>query len=135
VFLGYSSIYKGFKYHDPTTGRVYISRDVVFDEAIFPFEKLHDNAGRRLHKEISLLPPTVLNRNTDIGVNYTNDHVLNSPNVSVFPGEEVNLSQEQIAEANQAGSSTGMEHQDDSGGTATPAHVPVPVSEEASPRN
>jgi hypothetical protein len=83
---------------------VYISRDVVFYEAIFPFEKLHDNAGRRLQKEIGLLPPTLLNPNTYLGVNYTNDHVLNSPNVLVFPGEEVYLSQEQIAAANQAGS-------------------------------
>jgi hypothetical protein len=123
VFLGYSSIHKGFKCLDPTP-RVYISRDIVFNEAIFPFEKLHDNAGRRLQKEISLLPPTLLNPNTDTGVNYTNDHVLNSPNALVFSGEEVNLSREQIA-----GSSTGMEHQDDSGGTATPAHVPAPMSE------
>jgi hypothetical protein len=38
------------------TGRVYISRDVVFDETVFPFKSLHPNAGALLRKEIMLLP-------------------------------------------------------------------------------
>jgi hypothetical protein len=37
VFLGYSSHHKGYKCLDMESGRVYISRDVVFDEAKFPF--------------------------------------------------------------------------------------------------
>jgi histone deacetylase 1/2 len=35
---------------------VYISRDVVFDESVFPFASLHPNAGARLRAEILLLP-------------------------------------------------------------------------------
>jgi len=35
VFLGYSNMHKGFKCLDPKEGRVYISRDVVFDETVF----------------------------------------------------------------------------------------------------
>lgn len=37
VFIGYSTLHKGYKCLDPKEGRVYISRDVVFDEKVFPF--------------------------------------------------------------------------------------------------
>jgi hypothetical protein len=42
------------------SGRVYISRDVIFDEHIFPFEDLHENAGAKLRQEILLLPQNLL---------------------------------------------------------------------------
>jgi hypothetical protein len=59
-FLGYSSLHKGFKCLDIPTGRVYISRDVIFDEEVFHFATLHSNAGARLRHEISLLPEHLL---------------------------------------------------------------------------
>lgn len=61
VFLGYSTMHKGFKYLNAATGRVYISRDVVFDETIYPFSKLHPNAGACLPSKILLLPNTLRN--------------------------------------------------------------------------
>lgn len=61
VFLVYSNMHKGFKCLDISTGRIYISRDVVFDESIFPFASLHENAGARLRSEILLLPSSLLN--------------------------------------------------------------------------
>jgi histone deacetylase 1/2 len=39
VFIGYSNNHKGYKCLDVATGRVYISRNVIFDENIFPFSR------------------------------------------------------------------------------------------------
>lgn len=61
AFLGYSAMHKGFKCLDISTGRIYISRDVTFDEEVFPFAHLHPNAGAQLKQEIFLLPPHLLN--------------------------------------------------------------------------
>jgi hypothetical protein len=52
-------LHKGFKCLDPSSGRVYISRDVVFDETVFPFSTLHPNAGARLRREVDLLPDVI----------------------------------------------------------------------------
>jgi histone deacetylase 1/2 len=40
VFLGYSSLHKGYKCLHIPTNKLYISRDVVFDENLFPFSEL-----------------------------------------------------------------------------------------------
>ena len=57
----YSNMHKGFKCLDISEGQVYISREVVFDETIYPFAQLHPNAGARLRVELSLLPNILLN--------------------------------------------------------------------------
>jgi hypothetical protein len=49
-------MHKGFKCLDVAAGQVYFSRDVVFDESVYPFSKLNPNAGVRLRSEILLLP-------------------------------------------------------------------------------
>lgn len=61
MFLGYSNLHKGFKCLDPIAGRVYVSRDVVFDEHMFPFSLLHHNASARLRAELVLLPDVLKN--------------------------------------------------------------------------
>jgi hypothetical protein len=61
VFLGYSNSQKGFKCLDPAKSRIYISRDVVFDECIYPFASLHPNAGAHLCAKLTLLPDILLN--------------------------------------------------------------------------
>jgi hypothetical protein len=64
VFLGYSDMHKGYEYLEISTGRVYISRDVIFDEEIFPFAKLHPNAGARFCSKINRLYPTLFSIDT-----------------------------------------------------------------------
>lgn len=60
AFPCYSFTHKGFKCLDIFTGRIYISRDVVFDKDVFLFVQLHPNAGAQLRKEIVLLPNHLL---------------------------------------------------------------------------
>lgn len=82
VFLGYSSLHKGYKCLDIATGRVYVSCDVVFDEHVFPFAKLHPNAGAQLRKELVLLPSHLLPSQHFVpgGIVDPTDHVSMSHN-------------------------------------------------------
>ena len=87
LFIGYSAMHKGVKCLDVQTGRVYISRDVVFDETIFPFQHLHPNAGAQLRKEILLLPEQL--RPFDHGEdNNRFDHLVNSHTTNPVPSGE-----------------------------------------------
>ena len=79
AFLAYSAQHKGVKCLDISTGRVYISRDVVFDETKFPFADLHPNAGALLRKEILLLP-SHLSGYDQGGITNCDDHMTNPTN-------------------------------------------------------
>jgi len=80
AFLGYSQLHKGYKCLDISTGRIYISRDVIFDENVFPFSELHPNAGARLRSEIDLLHPTLLNPGGTTVVDPVTNAVSNATN-------------------------------------------------------
>ena len=73
--FGYNNMHKVFKY--VSSGRVCISRDITFDESIFPFSTLHSNARARLRSDISLLPPNLLNPVYDQGGEFMGDHMFN----------------------------------------------------------
>jgi hypothetical protein len=77
VFFGYSSMHKGYKCLEVSTGRVYISRDVTFDEEVFPFFKLNHNAGARLRSDVVLLHPTLFRH--DCGDITIHDHITDNP--------------------------------------------------------
>jgi hypothetical protein len=76
--LGYSNKHKGFKCLDLSTGRTYISRDVIFDENVFPFSKLRPDASLRLRAKITLLPPTLVH--TYYEGDLVLDHMTNTSN-------------------------------------------------------
>jgi hypothetical protein len=109
---------------------------VVFDEDVFPFASLHENAGARLRHEISLLPEHLLSSNhggvTSIGQDLSNDAHPDTVegamiNEQEIPGGEQgeNLSQNRAktgaggAPSSMApGDKTGAERHADSGGGA-----------------
>jgi hypothetical protein len=63
---------------DVAEGRIYISRDVVFDETDYPFIKLNPNAGARLRSEILLLPQQLKSPPTGQG-----DEFIDNSNIDV----------------------------------------------------
>jgi hypothetical protein len=77
-------MHKGFKCLGPAEGRIYISRDVVFDESIFLFSSLRPNAGARLRGEIALLSHSLLSANASFGDAFLRDQYT-SPPVSSNP--------------------------------------------------
>lgn len=123
VFLGYSPLHKGFKCLHVSTGRIYISQDVIFyenvffDENVFPSAKLHPNAGALLRKEIDLTPslflpfsrgdhvPNNANQNT------VPENMSNAENSASFADDSVQISHEISAATDAA------EHQTDSAAT------------------
>jgi hypothetical protein len=82
VFIDYNNSHKGFKCLDPKEGRVYISRDVVFDENVFPFATLHPNAGASLHAELQILLDVLHNPSVSFRDALIRDQHVTSPNLS-----------------------------------------------------
>ena len=69
VFLGYRSLHKGYKCLDTNSDRVYISRDVIFDENVFPFKRAHLNSSPTLqptHNAPDLRTLHLCNNNTNL---------------------------------------------------------------------
>uniref|UniRef100_A0A803P5L5 Integrase catalytic domain-containing protein n=1 Tax=Cannabis sativa TaxID=3483 RepID=A0A803P5L5_CANSA len=64
VFLGYPRGVKGYRLYDLNTKQIFISRNVVFHEHVFPFHKLN-NAAKNIDPFLPFIFP--------------NDHVTNTP--------------------------------------------------------
>jgi histone deacetylase 1/2 len=126
AFLGYSHLHKGNKCLDISTGRVYISWDVIFDENIFPFSELHPNAGARLHSEIDLLHPTLTNSGAETVVgNMTNT----THHVSVSPVENAGQEPAETADAmHMQYQAPSVSHEDDSADSFDLAPSPTSLS-------
>jgi hypothetical protein len=78
-------MHKGVKCHDVNSSQIYISRDVVFYEIVFPFARLHPNAGALLQREILLLPESL--QNQPVSSNEGEKHCTDvTPNDSIIPG-------------------------------------------------
>jgi len=74
VFLGFSSLHKGYKCLDTDSGRVYISRDIIFDENVFPFKRASLNSSPTL-QPMHNAPHLCTLRLGNSSTNLENDHM------------------------------------------------------------
>jgi hypothetical protein len=82
-------MHKGYKCLEVSSGWVYISRDIIFDEEVFPFTELYLNVGARLQAEINLLPTQFIPSSNvgPRGANYRDDPLLQTNLTPVINGE------------------------------------------------
>jgi len=59
IFVGYSETSKGYRILDPRTGKVTISRTVIFDEGAQQFQKVADKTDEDVNVEIEIDEPSV----------------------------------------------------------------------------
>jgi hypothetical protein len=98
-------MHKGVKCLDTSTGRVYISRDVVFDEQVFPFASLNPNAGKRLKDDILLLSDSLASTHKQHEGEHIDDYMqfvprTNPPQQPQEPGTAHNSTAIEITEDN-----------------------------------
>ena len=79
IFLGYSLNHKGYKCLDPTTNRIYIARNVVFDEHVYPF------ATSSNHPVIPLVSPSPIRLPTLTNSNRIPSSYPMPPTPKIFP--------------------------------------------------
>lgn len=122
AFIGYSNLHKGYKCLDISTGRVYTSRDVIFDEQVFPFSKLHPNAGARLRAEINVLSPELFPVGTTLHApNLVNCSTNPVPNMAV---EDDFMQDIGLHDATEDSGSRSVPASEEAGQPATPAATP-----------
>ncbi|CAA0836591.1 Unknown protein [Striga hermonthica] len=100
-------------------GRLYISRDVVFDENIFPFTDLQPNAGPRLRSEVLLLPHSL---QPATGIITAPDHVITNPTYASNPSYDNAENLESIDAATEPGDAHPVSPHD---GTVTEVDLPA----------
>jgi hypothetical protein len=80
VFIGYRTEHKGYKCLYPPTGRIYISRHVVFDEEVLPFTEPH-----RLYDDVPIQGELCTFREWVAPSNLNPSHEL--PSTAPFPSQ------------------------------------------------
>lgn len=91
LFLGYSSLHKGYKCLGPTTGRLYISRHVIFHEHVLPSlvrPNVRSTSKIPFHTSPSSLQPTHSSSTItqpSVLANPSSTPTISSPIISVSP--------------------------------------------------
>lgn len=84
VFIGYNEKYKGYRCYYPPTGRVFISRHILFDESVYPFEDMYS----QYHKPSD---SALLNAWRSSSLRKQGSPVSTDPIEEVFPPQRSNV--------------------------------------------
>lgn len=95
VFLGYNEKYKGYRCYYPPTGKVYISRHVLFDETSYPcsdiYSKYHKNSDSPLLQAWRMVnissPP--LTRQPDVAMEELPPTIITAPIPATLPPQTI----------------------------------------------
>jgi histone deacetylase 1/2 len=95
IFLGYSNTHKGYKCLSPT-GRVYISKDVLFNECRFPYKSLFSTSAQNsaLSSPIKDVPLSTLPINGQHKNTLSNPPILHlqpEPNIDPIHASETDM--------------------------------------------
>ncbi|CAL8991218.1 unnamed protein product, partial [Prunus brigantina] len=92
MFLGYSSTQKGYKCYNPVSKKLFVSRDVRFDENTPYYSKTHEAVGQRedTFSDLVMLPICPVSTNAD------STHHMPSIDLSSSHDPEVELQNEHV---------------------------------------
>jgi hypothetical protein len=79
IFLGYSSLHKGYKCLNKNSGHIYISRDVTFDESVFPLKNPSSNFENQAGSGS-------IDLNNNLVQNLSPANCYRADNTSIYPG-------------------------------------------------
>ncbi|KAL3819930.1 hypothetical protein ACJIZ3_005835 [Penstemon smallii] len=100
IFIGYSLCHQGYKCLDLSTGKVYVSRHVVFDENLFPYTSENKSQSPNSQTSNSIMLPLHINSSSpeslrDLHPNPIPTRIESAPLCSNFAGTDHGTSNQQ----------------------------------------
>ena len=138
IFLGYSAFHHGYRCLSLTSGKIYISRDVIFQEHIYPFQEQPEIINREIIQPPGLLGsfPLLTRSNSDqhspTVVSIASERPEEQPSLPV----EVETHTSSSAESKAHDSSTDLQVRDDDDDPSDSSHEGhTPSADPLSPSN
>lgn len=76
IFIGYSNLHKGYRCLHRSTRCILISRDVIFDENVYPFSQANSSISHKFHQNVVLLPVPLMSSALRPTTLLPDDHVV-----------------------------------------------------------
>ena len=141
IFLGYSAFHHGYRCMSLTSGRLYISRDVIFQEQVYPFQEQPEIINSEPNSSPSLLGTSPLLTRPNSEASFPHQHLPTFTHTASERQDERDLSPVELevhtsseAESEAHDSSTDLQVRDDSP-SDSPHKGHTPSADPLSPSN